>query len=465
MLVPIINCSIFNPRLLLLLAVLLISGIIKGFGQTIGRHAIFKKLSLTELRQQNFAPQHSPFQPVTFTPVYRNPILGENSVEQQNKLILQQHGMLPGQNPKQREYELIKQELREDELKEKEAWRFAMRKPFQNSFQEFLKLNPDSFSITRAIYLCESAWYDNPPTWQEFEMAIQAQAGLVKEILKREGLSSKNNIAVNYAIQKLYRQDNQFVNPKTKQIFTVPRLRYDFNDFMGEKNWSNMFVTKLLATGKGQCHSLPLLYLAIAEQLSAKAYLSLSPGHSFIQFFDNNGYRYNFETTNGNLVTHTWLMQSSFVNATALKNRTYLDTLSRKQLYAHLLSDLLQNYLNKLGYDEIAWQITSKILVVHPMNVAALMTQANFYTFIAKQKFKEAGYPSLEKLPSYPEANRAYQDMLKSYELIEQTGFQDMPQEDYQRWLKTVEEEKKKQKNLEMLQKMKQEAKKGKQLK
>lgn len=386
--------------------------------------------------------------------------MGENSIEQQNRLILEQRGMLPGQTSKRREYEQIKQELSEDELREKEAWRLAMRKPFENRFQQFLKLNPDSFSIVRAIYLCESAWYDNPPTWQEFEEAIRARAELVKQFLKREGLSLKNNTALNYAIQKLYRQDNQFLNPKTRQTFTVPRLGYDFNDFMGEKNWSNMFVTKLLATGKGQCHSLPLLYLAIAEQLGAKAYLSLSPEHSFIQFFDKNGYRYNFETTNGNLVTPAWLMQSNFINATALKNRTYLDTLSQRQLYAQLLSDLLQNYINKLGYDEVAWQMTSKVLSIHPMNVAALMTQANLNTFIARQALKEAGNPPLEKLPSYPQAYQAYQNMLQSYELIEQTGFQEMPQAEYQRWLKTVEAEKKKQENLDMQRQMKKEVEK-----
>lgn len=226
-----------------------------------------------------------------------------------------------------------------------------------------------------------------------------------------------------------------------------------------------MFVAKLLLTGKGQCHSLPLLYLAIAEKLGAKAYLSLSPEHSFIQFFDKKGYRYNFETTNGNLVTQAWLMQSTFVNATALKNRTYLDTLSSKQLYAQLLSDLLQNYTNKLGYDEVAMQMAGKILYLDPKNIAALMTQANYNTFIAKDKLKEAGYPALEQLPHFPEAAKAYQNMLKSYELIEQTGFQEMPKEDYQRWLKTIEQEKKKQKTIEMQQQMKQQVEKVKKAK
>ncbi len=160
----------------------------------------------------------------------------------------------------------------------------------------------------------------------------------------------------------------------------LPKINYDFNDFFGEKNWSNMFVTKLLITGKGQCHSMPLLYLALAEKLSAKAYLSLSPQHSFIQCFNENGYRYNFETTNGNFVNQTWLMQSSYINATALKNKTYLDTLSNRELYAQLLSDLLQNYSSKVGYDEFSEQLTNHILAINPKNLVAIMMQANYNT-------------------------------------------------------------------------------------
>lgn len=436
-----------------------------AYGQSIAKTTLFKRQSLDDLRRQNPAPSHTSFQTVAITPAYHNPLATDNAIEQQNRIMLAQHGMLPGQTSSQKEYNDIREELRQDEIKEKRDQLLLAQRKFLNSFQAFLSLNPDSFSITRAVYTAESAWYDNPPPFKDFENAIQARADLVKLILQKEGLDRYNNLALNYAIQKLYRSDNQFLDKRTRKIISIPRLGYDFNDFMGEKNWSNMFVTKLLSTGKGQCHSLPLLYLAIAEKLGAKAYLSLSPEHSFIQFFDKNGHRYNFETTNGNLVTHAWLMQSTYINATALKNRTYLDTLSSRQLYAQLLSDLLQTYINKLGLDEAAMQITGKILSIDPGNVAALMTQANYHTFVTTQKLKQAGYPSVDKLESYPDVYQAYQAMQKSYELVEQTGFQEMPKEDYQRWLKTVEEEKKKQKNLEAQLRLKQQAIKGKQTK
>ena len=437
---------------------LLIWGLTSTYGQSISRSTLFSKQSITELTQHPPTPQQQKFQEVSTTPVVinnYNPILGNNPIEQQNRIILQQQGMLPGQNNKQREVQQLKQELRNDEIEAAKAQRLAMIKPFQKSLQELLKMNPDSFSISKGIYLTESAWYDKAPTYQQFENAIKQRAELVKQLLKQEGIKADNNIAKNYGIQKLYKQDNKFTNPKTKQTFVAPKISYDFNDFSGDKNWNNMFVTKLLGTGKGQCHSMPLLYLAIAEQLGAKAYLSLSPEHSFIQYFNENGYRYNFETTNGNLVNQTWLMQSNYINATALKNKTYLDTLSNRQLYAQLLSDLLQNYTDKVGYDEFSEQLTKQILALNPKNLVAIMTQANYNTFIARDELKAVGNPPVNEIPNYPKANQAYQNMLQSYQLIEEQGFQDMPKDAYQQWLKTIETEKKKQENQEIQKRMK----------
>ncbi|MFN0083605.1 MAG: transglutaminase family protein [Ferruginibacter sp.] len=437
---------------------LLAWGSTNSYGQKISRSTLFSKQPITELTQHPPTPQQQKFQEVSTTPVVinnYNPILGNNPIEQQNRIILQQQGMLPGQNNKQREVQQLKQELRNDEIEAVKEQRLAMMKPFQNSLQEILKMNPDSFSVTEAIYLTESAWYDKAPTYQQFENAIKQRSEVVKQILKQQGINPNSNIAKNYGIQKLYTQDNKFINPKTKQTSTAPKISYDFNDFSGDKNWSNMFVTKLLGTGKGQCHSMPLLYLAIAEQLGAKAYLSLSPEHSFIQYFNENGYRYNFETTNGNLVNQTWLMQRNYINATALKNKTYLDTLSNRQLYAQLLSDLLQNYTEKVGYDEFSEQLTKQILALNPKNLVAIMTQANYNTFIARDELKAVGNPPVNEIPNHPKANQAYQNMLQSYQLIEEQGFQDIPKDAYQQWLKTIETDKKKQENREIQKRMK----------
>ena len=439
----------FQPLVLMLLAF----GFTNSFGQTPG-NTIFGRPTLSQLQQQSRTPQQQPYQPAPYEVLKpnrnHNPIVGNNQIERQNAIIPQQRA-----GNQQSEYNAIKQELKEDEIKVTNEKRNQQSQIFQSKLQQFLNLNPDSFSIAKAIYLSESAWYDRPPTFEQFNNAIKARANLAKTIMHQEKLNPKNNTAINYAIQKLYTQDNKFYNPKTKKWVTVPRIRYDFNDPMGEEDYAQLFVTKLLQTGTGQCHNMPLHYLCLAQELGAKAYLSLSPQHSFIQYFDEHNYRYNFETTNGNLVTQTWLMQSNFVNATALKNKTYLDTLSNKQLYAQLLGDLLNVYVYKIGYDNNSDNITGQILKIDPNNLTALISSSNLNTYIATEKLKKAGNPPVAQIPNFPEANAAYQKMLQGYDRIDQTGFQDMPKDEYQRWLKSVDEEKKKEENKKVQQRVK----------
>ncbi|MES1222034.1 MAG: hypothetical protein ABUT20_41440 [Bacteroidota bacterium] len=316
---------------------------------------------------------------------------------------------------------------------------------FSNYFKLLEQLNPDSFSITKAVYLSEAAFYDKPFTYDDFEKTIKQVSGFVKKILTAEGLDEKNNVAANYAIQKLYQQDNIVHDDESHKDIVLKKLQYDFDDYNGEKDWSKMFVTKILQTGSGQCHSLPLLYLCLAEQLHAKAYLSLAPNHSFIEYFDEKNRRYNYETTNGNLVTQTWLMQSTYVNATAIKNKTYLDTLSSRKLYAQCLADFLQGYLVKVGYDNISDRITNKILSVDSTNITALMLQANLYNYVFQIKLKKAGMPPPEDYTKYPELSQAYEARKIAIAKVQETGFQEMPEEAYRQWLQSLNEEKRKQ--------------------
>jgi hypothetical protein len=172
--------------------------------------------------------------------------------------------------------------------REQMEW-LAKTQSYRQAYNFLSQLNPDSFSITKAVFAIENAYMDNKLSYDELNKALKERTDLVKQILKREGLNSKNNLAANYGIQKLFSQQNMFYRAKYHKSVLVPSIKYDFDDFMGEKDYTKMFVYKLLATGKGQCHSMPLLYLMIAEQLNAKAYLSLAPEHSFVKFQDNNG--------------------------------------------------------------------------------------------------------------------------------------------------------------------------------
>lgn len=314
---------------------------------------------------------------------------------------------------------------------------------YRQAFNRISQMDPDHFSLSAAVYEVENAYLDNRLSKEGFDQALQLRVDQVRQILKAQNLSSKNSLSINYAIQQLFEHPNPYYDKKSGRNYNLPPFKYDFEDYMGEKDYTKMFAAKVLMTGSGQCHSLPLVYLMFAEQLGAKAWLSLAPEHSFVQFMDDRGRLLDYETTNGNIVSGSWMAGSGYINAKALKNKTYLDTLSQKQLYARCMADLLLGYLQKFGYDDFAGEISSSILRIDPSNITALIVDANLKRSIAWGQIKAAGTPKPEDLPNYPQAFKSYQDMKEAVDKVADLGYQDMPPEAYQAWLKSIEVEKK----------------------
>jgi hypothetical protein len=316
----------------LLFSIILFTKIELQYAQTPNNLTSFSRPTLSQLIQIPSIPQPATFQQININQYFpqqnlsnnynNSPLLNHSYNQQQNnQAIIQEVERFELQ--RQQQLGEIKQDVFEFETGRNYNEYMNAAQPFFNAYDEFLKLSPDSFSITKAIYLVENAVERNKFSYEQFENAIKLRAELVKQILKREGINSNNNSALNYGIQKLFSKTNSYYNPKTKQTVAVKPFTYDHNDYKGVKSYQQLFVSKLLKTGKGQCHSLPLLYLTIAEQLGAKAYLSLAPEHSFIQYFNGQGDRLSFEATNGNIVSSNWMLQSGFINSAALKKKYF----------------------------------------------------------------------------------------------------------------------------------------------
>jgi hypothetical protein len=396
---------------------------------------------------------------VQFAPLTVQPVNGQSIIRQPNG-----QSVGPGTSPRYPAGDRRSQQIREIETdigetamsREEIAW-LNQTKNYRAALAELYKMNPDSFSLIRAVFIVENAFMENTQSFASFCQALKLRADLVRQIVKRAGLNTKNDLALNYGIQQMFMRPNLYTNPKSGRSIQVPPFRYDFDDIMGEKDYTKLFVSKLLAQGTGQCHSMPLLYLMLAEQLGAKAWLSLSPQHSYVQFSDNSGTMFNFETTNGNLVSNTWMMESGFVTTEALKHNIYLDTLSHRQLYAQVLSDLLLGYMEKFSFDKLAEAMKERVLQINPENMIALIVDANIKTQIFLSKVNAVGRPKESDLPKYPDVYRAFQEMNASYTRIDNLGYQDMPKQAYQDWLQSIEAEKMKEGNKAIKDRMKQE--------
>lgn len=219
---------------------------------------------------------------------------------------------------------------------------------------------------------------------------------------------------------------------------------------MGVKDWSKMFVSKLLATGKGQCNSLPRLYLILAEEIGAEAFLSLSPNHSYIKFRDEDDNWYNVELTNGMFTTESMILQSGFIKSEALQSGIYMQQMSEKQLLSQLLSDFAQGYARKFGYDQFVKKVIDKALELYPNSITANMINSNYLTIQFEYVAKQVGINprdrnDLQNIRNYPNIVKLLNNVNLQYDKVDNLGFEFMSAEAYQNWLASLKESKQQQ--------------------
>ena len=122
---------------------------------------------------------------------------------------------------------------------------------------------------------------------------------------------------------------------------------YDFEDFVGDTDWTKGFVSKLLATKKGNCHSLPYLYKILCDELGAETHLALAPNHLYIKHHSKKTGWYNTELTSATFPIDAWLMVSGYISLEAIQNAVYMDTIGTYRAVALCVVDLRQGYAKK----------------------------------------------------------------------------------------------------------------------
>ncbi|TSE07887.1 hypothetical protein [Aquimarina algiphila] len=320
---------------------------------------------------------------------------------------------------------------------------------YRKAFEKLRNMSSADFSVKKAIFAIENAFYEETENYDEFENTIKQTGDFLREKMNELGYDSKSNLAKNFLLFQFF---SDTLKIKSKNLKHLP-LTYDFEDYMGKDDWSKMFVKKLLETGKGQCNSLPQLYLILAEEIGAEANLALSPNHSYIKFQDDEKWKwYNVELTNGMLTTDAFILQSGYVKAEALQNKVYMHPLSKQQLQSHLYMNLALGYIGKYGYDEFVNEIISKALELNPSNVQAYLIKSNYTTIKVKYALDRLGIgkENFDEIKQHPRAIQLYKNMIAQYNMVDKLGHQEMPPDEYQRWLASVKEESNKQQNIQL---------------
>jgi len=316
---------------------------------------------------------------------------------------------------------------------------FIATHQYNRAFVNLSAMDENNYSLKDATFIIENAYYGEMESKEEFNKTIKQTGNFLLEKMDDFGYDKNSNVAKNFILFQFF-SDTLQIKDRKRDLKHLP-IKYDFEDYMAHKDWSKMFVTKLLKTNTGQCNSMPRLYLILAEEIGAEAFLAFSPNHSYIKFKDEDSNWYNVELTNGIFTTNSTILQTGIIKAEALHSGLYMREQTKKELLSQLFADLALGYTRKFGYDEFANEIIEKALEINPNSLNALLSKSNYNGLKTKFVFQQIGlnkHNADYKMQQYPKAYETFKTMIDLYNKIDELGYEVMSDQDYQKWLASL---------------------------
>ncbi|MBQ0733906.1 hypothetical protein [Aquimarina celericrescens] len=306
----------------------------------------------------------------------------------------------------------------------------------------------------KAVMLVENAYLHGTLDTLAFTDEIDRLTKFTESIYKNRSLLYKEQdslLVKKQAVLFSVLKDTIPYYNETGKYQHIP-FTYDFEDIWGRKNWENMFVSKLLQTRKGNCHSLPYLYKILAQELGTNAYLALAPNHVYIKNQNRKDGWYNTELTSGQFPNDAWLMASGYIHLDAVVNKLYMEALSDKQSIAMCLVDLAEGYnrafpANDGAFPQLACEMALK---AYPHYINGRILRAETLKKILEQKIQQEGGEFNTRIRENEEYKEAFLAMQHEYATIHHAGYRRMPEEMYLKWLNALQAEQEKYINKEI---------------
>lgn len=323
---------------------------------------------------------------------------------------------------------------------------------YENSFNTLNEMLLDSskYNFKKAVFSVENAYNKGMMGTIFLNKKIENLKLLANKLVESRTLKYQGkdrDVVAKYAALFSVLNDSIPIQDGQGNSFYYEPFSYDFDDPFGHEDWSNMFVSKLLKTGKGNCHSLPYLYKILAEELGVEAHLALAPNHLYIKHKNEKDGWYNTELTSGIFPIDAWLMASGYIHTDAIRNGVFMKALGDKESIALCLVDLAQAYQREEFYDvNFVIKCANKALEYYPnyVNAMILKTEAKGKKIENILLRHNTDFKDANNIPETRELLAEVQiELTKIYEL----GYRQMPEEMYLNWLVSLKEEREKYSN------------------
>lgn len=200
--------------------------------------------------------------------------------------------------------------------------------------------------------------------------------------------------------------------------------QYDVTDPKGQK-LSNRLLASYLETRRGNCVTMPILFLILTDRMHLPVALSRAPLHFFIKYTDDvSGQALNLETTSGGYPARdSWIREQMPMTDQAIANGLYLRALTRRETLAAMAAVVVEANLERQRFQE-GIEVADTILEHDP----------TFAYMLAKRGSAFADQIETEFVQKYPRPTDIPLALRPRYQMLQARNFADFAKAEALGW-------------------------------
>lgn len=172
---------------------------------------------------------------------------------------------------------------------------------------------------------------------------------------------------------------------------------YDHDDPLGQRIGGKLLST-YLATRRGNCVSMPALFLILADRLGLDVAFATAPLHAFVRYRSESGRIINIETTSGGHPSRDeWYREQMPMSDRAIESGLYLRTLSKREGVALLATTVLEHLIEQRRLTE-ALGVSEVILKHAPRDAYTMVKQGSICGALIQSEVR-GRYPDPATVP------------------------------------------------------------------
>ena len=215
---------------------------------------------------------------------------------------------------------------------------------------------------------------------------------------------------------------------------------YDFNDPLG-RHLPNKLLANYLRTRKGNCVSMPFLYIALAQKLGLTVGAASSPRHVFVKLRDDHGTWHNIETVSGGWPRRDSLYhQDAAMTPESIASGIYMRPLGKRETVALMAAELFQHHGDPgSARPDVVIALADVLLQHDPINLDAMLSKGRAYYLIGKDRCVDTSMSSRKTNERERQECIALQrENIRWYEKAEKLGWREPPPEEEAKYLNMV---------------------------